>query len=166
MSERVVPLEGISLPLPSSPSDEVVLHGDMNSFLVYATFHASKDQTANTVLVECVRLSLCRFGYPNDEGIIEHRLYSKGLSDLLGFGEVKNSELVRECETMSQRSANRIWSGRGISLPKDSRPRQRHFIISLKENCFEAVCDDLQLVGIFPDHRKALEEAKAKINLG
>src|SRR6266446_8849259 len=165
MAERVVALEAVSLPLPSSPRDEVVLHGDMNSFLIYSTFQASVGQLGKSALIECVRPSFCTFGYPNDEGIAEHRLYDKGLSDLLGFGEVKDSELVREYETMSRRSAHRIWSGRGISLPENSKPAKRHFIISLKENVFEAVCNELRLVGIFPDHLTALEEARAEINL-
>jgi len=81
MSEQVVKLEGIELPLPASPSAEVVLHGDMRSFLIYSTYYAS------------------------------------------------------------------------------------HFIVSLKENVFEAICDELKLVGIFENHSLALQEAATKIGL-
>jgi hypothetical protein len=132
-SELVVELEDIKLPLPSSPSDEVVLHGDLNSFLIYSTYYARDDKTLKSVLVECEGLSLSRFGYPNDEGIVEHRLFSKGLSKLNGFGEVKDSDLLKEYETMSKRSRERIWQGRGIPASAYFPPPKRHFIVSFGE---------------------------------
>jgi hypothetical protein len=165
MPEHVVELEDIKLPLPSSPSDEVVLHGDMKSFLIYSTYYASNDQTLRSVLVECEGLSLSRFGYPNDEGIAEHRLASKGLGKLSGFGEVRDSDFIKEYESMSKCSRERLWSGRGVPAVNYSSPPKRHFIISFKENVFEAVCDELRLVGIFPDHSSALNQAAPKINL-
>jgi hypothetical protein len=165
MSERVVELEDIKLPLPSSPSGEVILHGDMNSFLIYSTYYASNDRTLKSVLVECEGLSLSRFGYPNDEGIAEHRLSNKGLGQLSGFGEVKDSELHKEYESMSRRSSERIWSGRKIPTSDYSPPSTRHFIVSFKENVFEVVCNNLRLVGIYRDHSSALSDAAKKINL-
>ena len=165
MPEHVIKLEGIELPLPSSPSGEVVLHGDMTSFLIYSTYYASNDRTLKSVLVECEGLSLSRFGYPNDEGIAEHRLSSKGLGHLTGFGEVKDSELLTEYESMSRRSRERIWSGRRIPTSGYSPPSKRHFIVSFKENVFEAVCNNLRLAGIFADHSSALSDVAMKLNL-
>ena len=138
----------------------------MNSFLIYSTYYASNDGTAKSVLVECERLSLTRFGYPNDEGIAEHRLANRGLVQVSGFGEVKDSELIKEYESMRKRSRERIWAGRGISTAQFSFPAKRHFIVSFKENVFEAVCDNLRLVGVFADHSSALKEAVSNINLG
>ena len=165
MSEHVVELEDIKLPLPSSPSEEVVLHGDMDSFLIYSTFYASDNRTLKSILVACEGLSLSRFGYPNDEGIAEHRLFSKGLGNLNGFGEVKDSEFLKEYESMSKHSRERIWSGRKIPVSGYAPPMKRHFIVSFKENVFEAVCNNLRLVGIFPNHSSALNDVAPKINL-
>jgi hypothetical protein len=165
MPEHVVELEDIKLPLPCSPSDEVVLHGDMNSFLIYSTFYASDDRSLKSVLVECVGLSLSRFGYPNDEGIGDHRLASKGLGELSGFGEVKDSEFLKEYESMSQRMEERMWGGREMPATGHSSPRKRHFIVSFKENVFEAVCSELRLAGIFSNHSSALSQAAPGLNL-
>jgi hypothetical protein len=164
MAERVVEIEGLKLPLPSSPSNEVILHGDLSSFLIYSTYYASTDRSLKSVLVACAGLSLSRFGYPNDEGLPEHRLFSKGFDSLNGFGEVEDSELLKEYESMSKRSSERIWSGRGASFPYLEIPPHRHFIISFKENVFEVICHELKLVGVFSDHSSALREATIKIN--
>ena len=165
MSEHVVKLEDVKLPLPSFPSGEVVLHGDRCSFLLYSTYHASDDRTAKSILIECVGLSLSRFGYPNDEGLPEHRLFGRGLGKVTGFGEVMDSELLNEYESMSGRSRERIGQGRGYPPSNYIAPSKRHFIIAFKENVFEAVCRELSLVGVFPDHSAALSQATLKISL-
>ncbi len=137
----------------------------MSSFLIYSTYYASDDRTAKSVLVACAGISLSRFGYPNDEGLTEHRLYRSGLGNLNGFGEVKDSEFLKEYETMSKGSHERIWSGRGLSATKQAHQSKRHFIVSFKENVFEVICQELKIIGIFPDHSAALSEAGQKINL-
>lgn len=166
MPEQVVELEDIKLPLPSSPSNEVILHGDLSNFLICSTYYASSDRSLNSVLVEFDVLSLSRFGYPNDEGLPEHRLFGKGLDNLNGFGEVKDSEFLKECESMSNRSSERICSGREASFKNYKLPPARHFIVSFKENVFEVVCRELKVLGVFQNHPAALREATTKLNLG
>jgi hypothetical protein len=163
MSEHVTNAQGIELPLPMG-LEALVLHGDHSTFLIYASYYAANDSSLNYVLVECTRLGLSHFGYPNDEGLGEHRLYDKGLAKIHGFGEVHHSELLQEYESMRKRSRERIWRGRGVPEVKYSPSSKRHFIISFKENVFEAICEDLQLVGVFPDHSSAMQEASRKLH--
>ena len=163
MSEHVVTPEDINLPLPATQGGSV-LHGELSTVLLYPTFYASEDSGLRYVLIECVGLSLSRFGYPNDEGLGEHRLYRKGLREIQGVAEVKDSDLLKEYESMSKRSHERIWGGRGILSQVPNPPSsKRHFVFSFKENVFEALCDALTLVGTFPDFSSAFDEAKQRI---
>jgi hypothetical protein len=41
---------------------------------------------------------------------------------------------------------------------------KRHFIFQFKEHVFEVLCEDLRMVGIFPDYASALHEANKTIN--
>ena len=79
MSEHVVIPKDVKLPLPATQGGSV-LHGELCTLLIYPTYYASDDSSLRYVLVECVGLGLSRFGYPNDEGLGEHRLYTRGLS--------------------------------------------------------------------------------------
>ncbi len=163
MAEHVVTPEDIKLPLPATPGG-TVLHDELSTVVLYPTYYASDDSSLRYVLVECEGLALSRFGYPNDEGLAEHRLYTKGLRDVLGVGEVKDSELLKEYESMSKRSHERIWGGRGmLSQVPYSRPSKRHFVFTFKENVFEAICDTLNLVGTYRDFSSAFDEAKQRI---
>jgi hypothetical protein len=163
MGEYVVTPEDIKLPIPASAGGSV-LHGEMSTFLIYPTYYSSGDATLRYILVECEGMALSRFGYPNDEGLVEHRLYDKGLRNVLGIAEVKNSEFLEEYEHMSARSRERIWGGRGmLSQVPNSPSGKRHFVLSFKENVFEALCDGLRLVGTFTDFSSAFDDAKERI---
>src|SRR3954454_17052351 len=99
MAEHVIAAEEITLPVPAS-SGGAVLHGEMCTVLIYPTYYATDDSALRYVLIECAGLALSRFGYPNDEGLGEHRLYAKGLRDVHGLAEVKDSELLAEYQSM------------------------------------------------------------------
>ncbi|MDB6121376.1 MAG: hypothetical protein JWQ71_369 [Pedosphaera sp.] len=162
-AEQVTTANDIQLPLPVG-LEATVLHGELSTFLIYASYYATNDSSLKYVFIECTGMGLLRFGYPNDEGLGEHRLYHKGLASVHGFGEVHNSELLEEYESMRKRSFQRIWRGRDVPEVKYSRSSKRHFIISLKENVFEVLCEDLRLVAVFPDQSSALQEAIRKLH--
>jgi hypothetical protein len=162
MNEHVIMPEDIKLPLPASGVS--VLHGETSTFLIYPTYYGFRDKASQYILVECEELSLSRFGYPNDEGLGEHRLYNKGLKDVNGLAEVKNSELLAEYENMIRRSCERIWGGRGMLSQVPCSPSgKRHFVLSFKENVFEAICDTLRVVGVFSSYSEAFDELRQMI---
>jgi len=77
---------------------------------------------------ECVGALL---GPPNDDGRKGHRLWDKGLSDIVyGAGEVHNSAWVAEFE--------RVWR---VDSPGDLDPdlRPRHFILGFHDTTFECL---------------------------
>jgi hypothetical protein len=164
MAEHVVTPKDVKLP---ATEGGWVLHGEFSTYLIYPAYYSSEGSTDSTlryVLVECAGLGLSRFGYPNDEGLGEHRLYGKGLADVDGVGEVIESQLLEEYESMCKRSHERIWGGRGmLSQVQFTRTSKRHFVFSFKENVFEVICDSLRIVGLFPDSLSAFDQAKEKM---
>ena len=73
-------------------------------------------------------------GPPNDEALLSHRLYGKGLEDVVWMGEVMNSRYVIRLETMNSGHPHHD-PGRYEGL--------RHFILPLKECTVEVVADGL-----------------------
>ncbi len=136
--ERVVPVDiGCE---PSSVSDEVVLqHGWATYLVMEAVSRDTRTDLGNAIVK--FQASSGKYGYPNDEGMPEHPLYTKGLSESRSaVNEVLNSMWVREIEKQKRESRARIWGGRGIHSVDDAEPPLRHLIFSLKEGTFECVC--------------------------
>jgi hypothetical protein len=95
-------------------------------------------------VLECESCSITRFGYPNDEGLPEHPLYSLGLANASSaFLEVVGSPWASEVAEQQRASTERIWGGRGMSLPGPSRKSGRHFVVLLKEQTFECIATEL-----------------------
>lgn len=163
MAEHVIFPKDISLPL-ARDGDVIVLHGSLSSFLIYPTYDVAPFETEQFALIECTLVSLSRFGYPNDEGVPEHRLYDKGFSKTRMFGEVIESQLIEEYEAMHERSIQRIWADRLRDPRKFPRRHKRHFIFSFKEDVFEVVCEELRIIGMFPDCATAYQEAFTKLS--
>jgi hypothetical protein len=141
--ERVVPVDiGCE---PSSVSDEVVLqHGWATYLVMEAVSRDGRSDLGNATIK--FRASSAKYGYPNDEGMLEHPLYGKGLSDSpSAVNEVLNSMWVREIESQKLKSRARIGGGRGIQLADSDDPPLRHLIVSLKEGTFECVCRDFSV---------------------
>lgn len=71
-------------------------------------------------------------GPPNDEAIEGHRLYSRGLSDVLWAGTVEQSEWIADLERR-----NRVHSGHNPAW----FARLTHFILPLKEDTVEVIAE-------------------------
>lgn len=97
-------------------------------------------------ILECVNASSAKMGYPNDEGLPEHPFWSDGLADIeSSVVEVSGSQWLADIQHQMNRSANRIWGGRGIEWvpPTES---SKHFVITLKEATFECIAESLTVV--------------------
>jgi hypothetical protein len=106
----------------------------------YLTFNAVRPgrgglyEAAGTAVVEIVMCGTTKFGYPNDEALAGHPLYSKGVNNY-GIYEVLNSSWVSE-----QEGQNRV------SFPdRTDMSGVRHFIITFHDSTFECLAEDIKL---------------------
>lgn len=157
-------------PSPSVPAETVVQDG-WATFLLFFAVSKSVDETGylkdlGVAVVECTRCSASRFGYPNDEGLPEHPLYTLGLgtagSSIL---EVVNSTWAQEVHQQKIASSQRIWRGRNLTrgVAGPSEP-PHHFIIPLKEKTFECLASGLSVVFFAKDFPEALEHVRGKLS--
>jgi hypothetical protein len=74
-------------------------------------------------------------GWPNDEAKSGHRLYAKGLREVLWAGEVLDSELIDE---IGRRNRIAFPSTRGDDTG-------RHWIVLTKEITVEVIADEIEV---------------------
>jgi hypothetical protein len=84
------------------------------------------------VTIEFEVCQITKFGYPNDEAIEGHPLYSKGLRAYDIF-EVENSSWIKSIERQNQ-----------VSFPNSNYKSQRHFIFTFHDSTFECIARDLK----------------------
>jgi hypothetical protein len=75
---------------------------------------------------------LTKFGYPNDEALSGHPLYSKGL-DAYGVCEVISSSWVK---TLTEQNR--------VAFPDTPDSTLRHFIITFHDSTFECIARELK----------------------
>lgn len=91
-------------------------------------------EEAGTAVVEIVRCSITKFGYPNDEAQGGHPLYHKGL-DNYGIYEVLNSSWISE-----QKKQNLV-----CFPDRTDFSWKRHFIFCFHDSTFECLAEALKL---------------------
>jgi hypothetical protein len=131
-------------PSPSIPA-ETLLQDGMEAFLLF--FAVSKEVSASGYLddlgvavLECVGCAATKFGYPNDEGLPEHPLYSLGLADApSSVLEVVGSTWAKEVDDQLRESCIRIRGNVGAQ----GGGCLRHFVVCLKERTFECLAQEL-----------------------
>jgi hypothetical protein len=123
MAERVVSLEVDWTPDPGAPAPLLVQNEDRAALI----FEGAR--LGGPVLVEFGGCFLTRFGYPNDEALAGHQLYSRGLRSHGAFEVMDSSWLV---ET-SARNA--------VRFPTAKLPRLRHFVITFHDSTFECLAE-------------------------
>jgi hypothetical protein len=154
-SESLVEID-LGVTPEASISGAVLLQSEEKAFL---TFNAMRDsdrpfrlgeftgfykESAGTAVIELVGCVITKFGYPNDEGLPEHPLYSFGLADASSsILEVVGSAWASDVAAQLRASSERIWRGRGMKLPDTHRAPGRHFIVLLKEQTFECIATTL-----------------------
>ena len=118
-------------------SGALLLQTEYHCFL---TFNAQRPRAdgysddAGTAIVELVRCSTTKFGYPNDEALGGHPLYAKGLVNY-GIYEVLNSSWIAEQAKQNQ-----------VCFPAPThKSRKRHFIFTFHDSTLECLAQDLKL---------------------
>ena len=117
-------------------SGPVLLQTDYAAFLTFNAMRQGSDgfrHDAGTAVVEVARCHVTRFGYPNDEALPGHPLYTRGLSGCGAF-EVRNSRWVR---ALTERNR--------VAFPSTPDSNQTHFIIPFHDSCFECIADSLKV---------------------
>ncbi|MGA4634901.1 hypothetical protein ACPA5B_13580 [Pseudomonas solani] len=163
MTQRLVPYDIGCEPSPSIPA-EMLLQDSREAFLLF--FATTRDITDSGYLgdlgvavVECVGWETTKFGYPNDEGLPEHPLYSLGLGDESLVYEVVNSEWALEVGQQIKESAERIRD-----KVEFNRDPPRHFVVLLKEKTFECLARDIVVNHYAKDHAAAVSFVHARFN--
>lgn len=117
---------------PNAP-DAVLTASDMGHTLLTLRAHPD-DPDRRSVVLEWSGSRFSCMSDPNDEAISGHRLFSKGLGDLLWAGLVEHSSLIMDLER--QNSVH--------PLHDPSRfERLSHYVVSLKECVVEVVAPDI-----------------------
>jgi hypothetical protein len=80
-----------------------------------------------------------RIGSPNDEGLVNHALYGKGLESVRWAGTVIESSAVWE---IRKQSSDKVWlPGSGFV----DRPIPTHFVLLTKDCTVEVVADAVEV---------------------
>lgn len=117
-------------------SQPVLLQTDYATFLTFNAMRERPDgcrDDVGTAIVEVERCHVTCFGYPNDEALPGHPLYTRGLS-AYGVFAVRNSRWVR---ALTERNR--------VAFPSTPDSNQTHFIISFHDSCFECIADSLKV---------------------
>ena len=137
---------------PSVPSETVLQDGWATYLLFFAVSKTIDESTGylkdlGVAVVECEGCSSTKFGYPNDEGLPEHPLYSFGMADTSSTVLVaEGTPWLKEVLGQQRASTERIWGSRGIARKETTESPQRHFIVPLKEATFECIATSLKVV--------------------
>lgn len=121
VAEHVVSLGVDWLPDPGAP-DPLLVQSEDQAALVFESAGSG-----GSVLVEFDGCVATRFGYPNDEALAGHELYTRGLRPY-GVFEVVESSWVND---VSARNA--------VSFPSAELPVVRHFVITFHDSTFECL---------------------------
>jgi len=131
--EYAVPFDLGFIP-EAAVSGAVLIQTEYQCFLTFNAIQVladGKGESAGTGIVECLRCSNTRFGYPNDEARPGHPLYKRGLSTY-GVFEIKNSSWIRQMTEQNR-----------VRFPNTRDSTQRHFIFCFHDSTFECVVDEL-----------------------
>jgi|SRR5215203_780731 len=136
MEERVVKLDLGYVP-EAAVSGAFLIQDEYRAFLTFNAMKVENDayDAVGTAVVELIRCSTTKFGYPNDEALAGHPLYGKGLEAYEIF-EVLDSNWIAQ-----QREQNRV----NFPDPPRKIPTLRHFVFTFHDSTFECLADDIKV---------------------
>jgi hypothetical protein len=159
-------------PSPSG-SGEVLIQDDTTSFVIFDAMSStlSKNGGYESLGIAAVEIRDChltKYGYPNDEGLIEHPLYYKGLDSAPGVGEVHNSSWMAMLDEQMVTSAMRILGypdrkAYAAVRASNSKVKLRHFIFTFKENTFECLAGELKVISVGRSFKETLYDVCRRI---
>ncbi|MEZ0581257.1 hypothetical protein [Nocardioides sp. MH1] len=134
MAEHVIPLDlGVTWE-PNAPAAVLVTNNGGGTALALRAHRDDGDQRC--VVIVWTGTSSASLSSPNDEAISGHRLYSKGLSDVLWAGSVTDSEAVAALEIQ-----NRVHPYHDASR----FDALQHHVVLAKERVAEVVAETLEV---------------------
>jgi hypothetical protein len=89
-----------------------------------------------------------RFGFPNDEVLHGHPLFSVGL------GYYRLHEVVNSAWLMELRAIEAVHD-RAPAMPFENA---RHFVLTFHDSTLEAIAADVRLAGSYPSRAEAVKE--------
>jgi hypothetical protein len=128
---------------------ETLLADGWKTYLLFFAVSKGLDKSGHltdlgVAVLDCQHCVMSKFGYPNDEGLVEHPLFSHGIADAeTDVLEVVDSPWAQEISEQRFASARRIWGGRGMSYDWARDSKLRHFVVLLKEKTFECLASSL-----------------------
>lgn len=167
MSQRLIPYDIGCEPSPSD-SGETLLQDGRSAFLLFCATSQTVGASGyledlGVAVLECIDWAATKFGYPNDEGLPEHPLYSMGLSEASSSVlEVSESEWAQDVQAQICRSADRIWGSARARSP--TRSPLRHFVICLKDRTFECLAVRME-VHYAPNFSAAFSHAQTRLGV-
>ena len=118
-------------------SGALLLQTEHNAYLTFNAQRESPDgfsEDAGTAVVEIVRCQITKFGYPNDEALLGHPLYRKGLITY-GIYEVLKSSWIAELAEQNR-----------IAFPDRTETTwMRHFVFVFHDSTFECLAQDVKI---------------------
>jgi hypothetical protein len=132
VSETIVPLATDIGPEAAVPYP-ILLQSETSAFLLFGAVRESQTgfESVGTAIVEIVRCSLTKFGYPNDEA-----WYSiprtRGLS--YGLFEVQQSNWIADVVALNRHA-----------FPDREIGPERHFLALFHDSSFECLASDLSI---------------------
>jgi hypothetical protein len=130
MSERVEALDLDTWWDPNAPAASLTISDRGRAWLRLRPH--PDDPDGRLVVLSWEGCSSASLTPPNDEALAGHRLYGKGLEDVLWIGEVMESEYIARLEVM-----NRVHDRHD----PDRYAGLRHFVLPLKECTVEVVSE-------------------------
>jgi hypothetical protein len=151
--DKVVP-HYIGFEPEAAVSGPVLLQTDYDAFLTFNAVKMLPDgsrDTAGTAIIEIVRCSITKFGYPNDEALAGHPLFSRGLT-FYGVFEVLNSSWIQQMTSQNR-----------VCFPKTEHSDQKHYIFAFHDSTFECVADGLRVSLSTEPYEQILAEVSRRL---
>jgi hypothetical protein len=131
MSEHVVPID-LGVDWNHNTEDYLLMQSGAGRAVLVIDANWGVDPDLRTVLLTWTGVAFASMGGPNDEALSGHRLYSKGLDEVVWSGTVEESELI---ELLVRQN----------SVHPHHRPDRwlglTHYVLPLKGDVLEVVAD-------------------------
>ncbi len=152
-TDKVVELDLGCVP-EAAISGAVLVQTEHSTFLTFNAMRkvGQRRERAGTALVEFRFCECTQFGYPNDEALPGHRLYSSGLGGY-GIFEVLNPSWPKRLEQQNR-----------VAYPdRELYSSPRHFIITFHDSTFECLADDIALEVIDEPYAQVFERITRRV---
>jgi hypothetical protein len=154
--ERAIPYLGLGCQPSYSGGDELVISFANKAYIIFAAITLEDSdrgflEDLGVAVVTCEGCGELRHGYPNDEGLPEHPLYTKGLDQGTTIYEVLNSSWKEQDHALGDRSARRIHGDSyersyGLAPGETRQSTLRHFVFCFKESTCECLTKSISVV--------------------